>query len=129
MSCLREAVSTLSWLSSAILESCLRALTLSTLSALPVPMLTQVYLQASWGLKNGDFARDILPKREDEASWADLGDTLGPSWGHRGPSVPSYGHLGPSWGHLGEILGYLGPLLGSSCAILGVSWAVLGVQN
>ena len=65
MSFLREAVSTLSWLSSAILESCLRALTLSTLSALPVPMLTQVYVGASWGPKNGVFARDIPPKRED----------------------------------------------------------------
>ena len=65
MSFLREAVLTLSWLSPAILESCLRALTLSTLSALPVPMLRQVYLQGLKGFKNGDFARDILQKWED----------------------------------------------------------------
>ena len=35
----------LAWLSSAILETCLQALKLATLSALPVPMLRQVYLR------------------------------------------------------------------------------------
>ena len=40
-------------------------LTLSTLSALPVPMLRQVYLPRSYGLQNGDFAWDILDKWED----------------------------------------------------------------
>ena len=65
MSFLREAVLTLSWLSSAILESCLRALTLSTLNALPVPMLRQVYVGAPRAPQNGDFARDMLPKWED----------------------------------------------------------------
>ena len=53
----------LAWLSSAILETCLQALKLATLSALPVPMLRQVYAEApgalsgvSRGLINGVFA-------------------------------------------------------------------------
>ena len=50
---------------SAIFEICLQALRLATLSALPVPMLRQVYLQGLYGALNGDFARDILKKWED----------------------------------------------------------------
>ena len=45
---------------SAIWEVWLHALKLATLSALPVPMLKQVYLHGSYGLKNGISARDVL---------------------------------------------------------------------
>ena len=48
-----------------VLEMWFQALRLATLSALPVPMLIQVYLQGLMGLKNGDFARDVLRKWED----------------------------------------------------------------
>ena len=41
----------LAWLSSAILETCLQALKLATLSALPVPMLRQVYVEGFGGPK------------------------------------------------------------------------------
>ena len=51
---------------SAIWEVWLHALKLTTLSALPVPMLKQVYLQSLSGLQNDVFARDVLPKREDD---------------------------------------------------------------
>ena len=54
---------------SAIWEVWLHALKLATLSALPVPMLKQVYVEGfgspkggSRGFENGDFARDILQK-------------------------------------------------------------------
>ena len=43
---------------SAILEIWFQALRLAALSALPVPMLRQVYV-------NGVFALDVLQKRED----------------------------------------------------------------
>ena len=51
---------------SAIWEVWLHACKLTILSALPVPMLRQVYVGASLGARNGVFARDILPKREDD---------------------------------------------------------------
>ena len=115
------------YISSAILEICLQALRLATLSALPVPMLRQVYLQGLEGPENGDFAKDILKKWAHghvssmlrcrlffkKPSWAILGPSwayLGPSWGHLGPS---WGHLGPSWGHLGPSWDHLGPSWGS----------------
>ena len=99
------------YISSAILEICLQALRLATLSALPVPMLRQVYVGPSRGLKNGDSARDVLKKRPhgDVNSMLLRGLRLKrPSWGHLGPSWavlgPSWGYLGPSWGDIGAIL-------------------------
>ena len=40
-------------------------MTLSLLNALPVLMLRQVYVEASYELKSGENARDILKKWED----------------------------------------------------------------
>ena len=51
---------------SAIWEVWLHVLKLTTLSALPVPMLKQVYVRASLGAQNGVFARDVFEKREDD---------------------------------------------------------------
>ena len=49
----------------AVLEIWFQALRLATLSALPVPMLIQVYVEGFGPPRNGDFARDIPPKWED----------------------------------------------------------------
>ena len=55
--------------SSAISEIFFQAVRLATLSALPVPMLRQVYLQGVYGLENGVFARDVLNKLPLGSSW------------------------------------------------------------
>ena len=94
------------------------AVTLSTLSALPVPMLRQVYKMAfsrGRSSKNGPMTM-LTSSCYGLFSSRSL---LGSSWGHLGPS---YGHLGRSWGHLGDILRYLGLIIGSSWANLGPSW-------
>ena len=65
MSSLQEAILIHLGVPSAILEICVHALKLATLSALPVPMLRQVYVGAPRGAQNRDFARDTLPKWED----------------------------------------------------------------
>ena len=49
---------------SAIWEVWLHVLKLTTLSAVPVPMLKQVYLEGFWALKNGVFAREVCKKWE-----------------------------------------------------------------
>ena len=64
--------------SSAISEIFFQAVRLSTLNALPVPMLRQVYFQGLYGFENGVFAREVLQK------WL-LGFILGSAW--------------TSWGH------------------------------
>ena len=50
---------------SAIWEVWLHALKLATLSALPVPMLKQVYVGV-WAPQNSDFVRDIIKKRSHD---------------------------------------------------------------
>ena len=115
---------------SALLETCVQALRLVTFSALPVPMLRQVYLQGFYGLEKGVFARDVLQKSALSlilgaawTSWGHLGRSsghLGPSWAHLGPS---WAHLGPSWAHLAQILGLLGPFRNHLVALLGLCFS------
>ena len=92
---------------------------LSTLSALPVPMLGLVYLK--WCFRGGEtFIFDVrglkmvLPSRRN-AHFRMLGYLR---------AILS--HLGGILGHLGAILGASWVILGSSWVILGPSWAILG---
>ena len=127
---------------------------LSTFSALPVPMLRQVYhggqkqrfcvggvaKMARWGRKKDVIIRAMAVF----GSWGHLG----PSWarfgvilGHLGailrrswvdlgailgPSWPTWGHLGRSWGHLGRSWGNLGQSWGDLGAALGAFWLTWG---
>ena len=91
------------------------AVTLSTLSALPVPMLRQVYKMAfsrGRSCKNGPMTMltsccyGLFSSR----------GLLGSSWGHPRHSLAILGlsgaHLGPSWAHLGPSWAHLGPSWG-----------------
>ena len=91
-----------------ILEIWSQALRLATLSALPVPMLRQVYLQGFIGLKTV-FSLGTSSKNDLLASsW----DQLGYLRATRGDLVAILGYLGFILGHLGLILGHLGGYVG-----------------
>ena len=88
-------------------------LTLSTLSALPVPMLRQVYAAGSWEGQKWAFR---VGHPQKMGRWRCKLDVVMASFlqelilGHLGHP---WGHLGPSWAHLGSSWGpswgYLGP--------------------
>ena len=92
---------------------------LSHLSALPVPMLRQVYVEGSWGplggskvgilrgtsFKNGKMAMSTRCHYDFFSSRGHLRS----SWGHLGRT---WRHLRPTWTHLGLVLGPSWPDLG-----------------
>ena len=86
------------------------------MSALPVPMLRQVYKPV--------FSRGTSSKNELLAM---LTSCRYDFFSRRGHLEPFWGHLGRSWGHFGAILGHLGAILGASWPVWGRSWGHLGV--
>ena len=114
------------------MEICVHALELVTLSALPVPMLIQVYAKAQKCCKIQWFLNMFLKKGIQlnvffsiftsflqDAISSRLGTILGDLRTHLGSP---WGHLGRTWGHLGAILGPSWPTWGH----LGRSWGSLG---